>query len=322
MKRWFICLALFAALGASAAPLGIIVPAYFYPTPGGLWHSMSNAATRVPLVAILNPNSGPGASQDSTYVAAVTNLHKAGGQTIGYVHTSYSAQPLATAEAEVDLYYQWYAMDGIFLDEVTDDADTNHLNYYAALYQYIKGKSTNALVVANPGINTVENYLTRPTAEVLVTFEVNTGYSNYVADSWVTNHLARHFCHLPYDVATAATMTNYVNLAISRNAGWIYVTNDKGSNPWDTLPSYWTNEVEYIRSLNPSAPATRLAVLGVSNNAPNLRLTGAAGVYELQATSNFSSWFTVRNVSAPTGTNTIPETSATNADKRFYRTRQ
>lgn len=45
------------ALSGSAAPLGLQVPAYFY--PGSLWNSMNWAAPRVPLVAIMNPNSGP-----------------------------------------------------------------------------------------------------------------------------------------------------------------------------------------------------------------------------------------------------------------------
>src|SRR5207247_2566836 len=151
--------------------------------------------------------------------------------------------------------FSFYAMDGIFLDEMTNDTDTNHFNYYAALYQFIKAKGTNLLVVANPGTDTEESYLTRPTADVLCIFEVETGYASHAPSPWVTNHLARHFLHLPYNTTNATTMTNYVNLAASRNAGWIYATNDKGANPWDTLPSYWTNEVELVRSLNLSAPA-------------------------------------------------------------------
>src|SRR6185436_5752824 len=103
-------------------------------------------------------------------------------------------------------------------------------------------------------------------------FEVNTGYSNHVVDAWVTNHLARQFCHLPYAVASAATMTNYVNLAVARNVGWIYVTCDSGANPWDTLPDYWTNEVSYVRSLNQSAPATWLKLSAVSNGVPTLQI--------------------------------------------------
>jgi len=80
---WLSCIA-----GVWAAPKGIVVPAYFY--PGSLWSSMNWAAGRVPLVAIMNPNSGPGTTQDPQYVAAVNSLRAADGKVIGYVSTSYT----------------------------------------------------------------------------------------------------------------------------------------------------------------------------------------------------------------------------------------
>ena len=148
------------------------------------------------------------------------------------------------------------------------------------------------------------------------------GYSNYVADVWVTNHLARRFCHLPYSVASAATMTNFVKLAVARNAGWLYVTDDGGSNPWDTLPAYWTNEVNFIRSLNQSEPVTELKMLNVSNGVSSLRISGAPGVYELQTTSNLVQWAATTNVSSASSQFNVMDKSATNDSKRFYRTRQ
>ena len=240
------------ALGVNAAPLGILVPAYF--APGPLWKGLDFAASRVPLVAIMNPNSGPGTMQDPDYVAAVANLHAAGGRVIGYVFTSYGTRNTRTVEWEINRYFSFYSVDGIFLDEMTSDTNTNNLNYYSALYQYIQTKGTNLLVAGNPGINTQEAYLTRSTADVVVTFEGKMGYAAYVADDWVTNHLARRFCHLPYNVQDAAAMTNSINRAAALNVGWIYVTDDNGANPWDTLPVYWTNEVNYVQALNAALP--------------------------------------------------------------------
>jgi hypothetical protein len=320
MNRIALVVWLLAALSVCAAPMGIVVPAYFYPGP--LWDRMNWAAGRVPLIAILNPNSGPDTSQDPQYVAAVNSLRAGGGKVVGYVSTSYTTRTTNAVKTDIDRYYSFYAMDGIFLDELTNDSNTSHLNYYAALYQYIRTKGTNALVLGNPGINTQEAYLTRPCADLLVTFEVDTGYSNYVADAWVTNHLARQFCHLPYAVAGAGTMTNFVNLAGARNAGWIFVTDDGGSNPWDTLPAYWTNEVNYVRFLNQSAPATQLKMLGLSNGVPSLRISGAPGVYELQTTSNLAHWSAATNVSGATSQINVLDGSATNMGRRFYRTSQ
>ena len=252
--RRSICLLLatmLTTLTTYSAPLGIMVPAYFYPSSGGYWNSLNFAASRVPLVAIMNPDSGPGASQDSTYVQALAKLHQAGGKVIGYVYTTYGTRSLADVEADIDLYLSFYALDGFFIDEMTNDENTNHLNYYAAIYQYIKAQGTNYGVTGNPGSNTQEDYLTRPTDDSLMIFEDNgTNYGSFTPSSWVANYPAQQFVHLPYGVATATTMSNYVGLAVSRNAGWIYITDDTLPNPYDTLPSYWTNEVNLVQSFN------------------------------------------------------------------------
>jgi len=254
MGRWFVSALLatmLTTLTTHSAPLGIMVPAYFYPSTGGYWISLNSAASRVPLVAIMNPDSGPGASQDSTYIQALANLHQAGGKVTGYVHTSYGARPLSDVQADIDLYLSFYAVDGFFIDEMTNDENTNHLNYYAAIYQYIKAKGTNYSVTGNPGSNTQEDYITQPTADSLMIFEDNgTNYSSFTPSSWVAKYPAQQFVHLPYDVTTATKMSNYVGLAVSRNAGWIYITDDTLPNPYDTLPSYWTNEVNLVQSFN------------------------------------------------------------------------
>jgi Spherulation-specific family 4 len=321
MKRLWFGLIVATAVGANAAPLGILVPAYFDPA-GGLWDELNFAASRVPLVAIMNPNNGPGTRRNANYATAVDSLRAAGGRVIGYVYTSYTVRDTNVVTADIDRYFSFYAVDGIFIDEMTNDATTSHLNYYAALYQYIQRQGTNLVVVGNPGINTQEIYLTRPAADVLITFESNTGYPALVVDGWVTRHLAQQFSHLPYNIASAATMTNSINLAVSRNAGWIYVTDDTLSNPWDTLPTYWTNEVKYIRSLNQSAPATELKILSLSNRVPSLRISGAPGTYELQATSNLANWFPLATVHTDTNAVNVQDSSATNAAGRLYRTRQ
>jgi len=234
-----------------SAPLGLMVPAYFSPSTGGYWNALNFAATRVPLIAIMNPNSGPGTSQSSAYVQALASLHQAGGQVIGYVHTTYGARSLSTVEAEVATYISFYNIDGFFIDEMANDQNVTNIAYYASLYDYIKSQNTNYIVTGNPGSNTQESYVTEPTADNFLIFEDNgTNYGNFTPAAWVSNYPARKFVHVPYAVTSATTMSNDVATALSRNAGWIYITDDTLSNPYDTLPSYWTNEVNYVRSLN------------------------------------------------------------------------
>jgi hypothetical protein len=306
MRRWLVTALLatmLSGLRAHAASLGIMVPAYFYPSSGGYWNALDEAAPRVPLVAIMNPDSGPGASQDSAYVQALANLHQAGGTVTAYVHTSYGTRPLADVESDVDLYLSFYAVDGFFVDEMTNDQDTNHLDYYAALYQYIKAKGANYSVTGNPGSNTQENYLTKPTTDSLMIFEDNgTNYAGFAPSNWVAKHPSREFVHLPYAVTTATAMSNYVGLAVSRNAGWIYITDDTLPNPYDTLPSYWTNEVGLVQSFNGGTLPVTILTQPVSQTA-NLGRSITFAVAAFGSLPLSYQWFA--------GTNAIP--GATNA---------
>jgi len=245
----------FLAFAIHAAPLGIMVPAYFDPASGGCWNSLDYAASRVPLIAIMNPNSGPGAYRDQAYVTMLANLHRAGGKVIGYVHTSYAARPLTIVEADIDTYLSFYAVDGFFIDEMTDDQNTNHLSYYAAIYRYIKAKGDRYSVTGNPGANTQQDYLTKPAADCLVIFENDhTDYPGFHPSNWTTQYPAQQFVHIAYAVTNSAAMSNDVELAATRHPGWIYLTDRTLPNPYDALPSYWTNEVQLCQHAYKSSP--------------------------------------------------------------------
>jgi hypothetical protein len=237
---------LLLTLNAAASPLGIMVPAYF--TPGAKWDAMDYAAARIPLIAIMNPNNGPGSSKSSSYVTALANLHAAGGKVTGYIYSSYTARPIADVEADIDIYLTWYDVDGFFVDEMENDSDPNHIAYYASLYQYIKSKGAQYSVTGNPGSNTQEAYLSTPTADCLMNFEnTSNNYVNFTPSSWVKNYAATDFVHLPYGVGGTIALTNFVYLARNRNAGWIYISD---LTIYSALPTYWTNEVKLVQSLN------------------------------------------------------------------------
>ena len=52
-------------------------------------------------------------------------------------------------------------------------------------------------------------------------------------------------------------MRSYIDMAVVRNIGYIYVTDDSPSSddadPWNSLPSYWQDEIDYIQSLTDNA---------------------------------------------------------------------
>ena len=86
--------------------------------------------------------------------------------------------------------------------------------------------------------------------DTAVIFENGSGWPGYVPDAYVRNYPAKRFAMLAYSVADTATMRSYVNLARARNVGYVYITNDGGANPWDTLPTYWAAFVDYVAQGN------------------------------------------------------------------------
>jgi hypothetical protein len=234
------------------APLGILTPAYFYPAPGSDWDKLTAAAPYVPVTAILNPNSGPGAAVDPNYAAAVDHLRAAGGKVIGYVHTSYTNQPLSRVYAEINDYRRWYHLDGVFIDEMTSDAVNSHILYYQKIDEYIHNLEPHWTVVGNPGTNTPSSYA--KVANELVLFENGTGYDTYRPPSWQTKSSPAHFANLVYDVSSTATMQADVQLAADRHTGWVYVTDANLPNPYGALPSYWTDLVDAVAANNSGIP--------------------------------------------------------------------
>src|ERR1041384_2823172 len=98
-------------MAAAASASTIAVPSYFY--PGALWTQMENAYPTVGL-SIINPNSGPGTASDVNYVNQVTHTRARGLHVLGYVRTTCAARAAADVKAEIDLYFAWYGIDGIF----------------------------------------------------------------------------------------------------------------------------------------------------------------------------------------------------------------
>ena len=228
------------------------VPAYFYPQVG---HD-SNGWTRMcstmntqqgPGIAVMNPASGPGSSKNSDYVNAISYCHSHGQQVIGYVHTSYGQRPLAPVENEVSEYYQWYQMDGIFVDEMSNDSSTS--TFYHALYQYIhaQGGSQAPLVVGNPGVPASSDWqLTQQAADELLIFEGSAkSYMSWSPPAWGANYPATMFWNVVYNAPTGAGLQTVCQHSQTVNAGFMYVTYGTLPNPYDFLPkaSYWNKEL-------------------------------------------------------------------------------
>ena len=233
---------------AGATSQKIAVPSYFYPDgENGLWAQMEAASPPVGL-AIINPFNGPGATKNEDYVNQVISSKEAGLTVLGYVHSSYADRPIGEVKTDIENHYYWYNVDGIFVDEVPTDC--SYAGYYEGLYGYIKGiGGPAATVVLNPGTRSNDCYM--DVSDILLTFEDTYRVYKQIAwpPGWEAGYSADRFWHLVHGTQKIDQMKNAIILSKERHAGWVYVTPDKGGNPWDALPSgeYWTEELNAVQ---------------------------------------------------------------------------
>lgn len=222
------------------------MPAYVYPSNNSNWADLAVAAAQVKTHVIFNPGNGPGSKADTVIDAAVQKVRQAGGKVYGYVSSQYGGRAIASAKADVDAYLGFYQVDGFFVDEMA--ISSAQLAYYQQLYAYIKTKGLYR-VIGNPGTGSLEAYLAQGAADVLVTYEHS--YASYQANSaplpWTSAYPASRFAHIVYGVSTASAMQAVVAGLAQKHVGLVYVTDDAGSNPFDTLPTYWQSELTMLR---------------------------------------------------------------------------
>lgn len=225
----------------------MLIPMYAYPTAGSaLWNGVRDASATVDITAIINPANGPGTSVDANYQRRIAELDARGVKLAGYVYTGYGTRPLADVLADMDTFRALYPqVTLLFVDEQSNDAAT--LEYYAAIHAHAAAAGY-ARVFGNPGTNTPEAFTTSASIPVTTVIYESpySGWPAYAADSYVGARPAGDFAMMVTNVGTAARMRECVDLAKARNVDYIYVTHDKGANPYDALPSYWSEETARI----------------------------------------------------------------------------
>jgi len=253
-----------ASAAASASTTGIMIPFYTY--PGSTWASVisvKEANPGVPIVAVVNPDSGPGASVDPNYVSGISGLRAAGVTVIGYVPTGYASMPISTVESTVDQYRRWYPITGIFFDEMSNVAGKEH--YYSRLSAYSRSLGFD-FTVGNPGSNTLPSYI--GTVDTIVIYE-NQGLPSVSSlEGWHSGYAKRNFAMIAYGVRSVNQ--SYLSTA-SRHVGYIYVTNAGLPNPYDSLPPYLAAVASALAAPNPQTPSSPSPTSGPSTKGTRSR---------------------------------------------------
>lgn len=262
---------------AMTSTQSIMVPAYSYPswfvTP--FWQNIQDASSQVPFV-IVNPASGPGVGVNSDYTSQIGRNTSLGIRSLGYVDTGFQTRPIADVVKDIDDWKILYPQTSGYLIDQVDDATPQQVCYVASVYNYIKGKHLQDLVVTNYGTDVDD--VVEPYADIFGSQE-NT--ANYYLNTWNipnTGFLSQSSnSNRNYHIIHTADLTDYPAVlakSIQANAGWVYITDDTlNPHPFDAPVSYWSNFVNDVNLL----PRTVI---------PNRGLTNLpAGCVDLSATS-------------------------------------
>ena len=219
--------------GDARGAAGTIVPLYTYPDDPS-WTAIVTAQKAHPsvrVVAIVNPDSGPGASKDGAFTTGIAKLQAGDIQVIGYVATEYANHSLASMQAAIDEWKTFYPqIEGIFFDEQSDEAAD--VPYYRTLSQYAKARGL-TYTVGNPGADTAEAFV--GALDTMLIYESKGLPALSKLAGWHTKYAVTNFGVIPYGTPFDAAFVQQARQYV----GYIYLQNDDLPNPWDTLPPYF-----------------------------------------------------------------------------------
>ena len=140
-------------IAAAATPrLQLLIPAYFYPNGLGLrsWEGLIDAASKVKIVVIANPSSGPGDRRNTEYFLIINAASEKGIQVIGYVSTGYAEYSLSNVKQQIDHWFEFYPqIKGFFFDQQSTEA--RDVPFYLEIRGGARLKMKDALIINDPG---------------------------------------------------------------------------------------------------------------------------------------------------------------------------
>jgi len=190
-------------------------------------------------------SSGAGSAPNRAYAAAVARAQAAGIKILGYAATGYARRPVAAVATDVRHYRAWYHVTGIFLDQAA--TGTGELSYYQKLTSYIRHRDPGAMVMLNPGTYPSRRYMAL--GDVVLAYEGSYArYATLQVPAWVDKYPAARFSHVVY-ATPGSRLAAALRLAVARHAGYVYVTDMAGRNPYRSLPRYWAAENAYAADM-------------------------------------------------------------------------
>lgn len=169
-----------------------------------------------------------------------------------------SSRNLSLVYADIDNFVNFYGREniaGYFIDEVNTEDNPSNIAYMASIYNYIKSKYPEMLVLANNGWGVRDAIA--PYADVWMLQEVS-------ADEYINRYRARtsefekdpansaKILHVIYN-ASPEQYDEIIRLSRERNAANLFITSDTNRYPggYDDLPTYFEALMLAINNFTP-----------------------------------------------------------------------
>jgi hypothetical protein len=230
---------------------GLYVAMYMKPTGAGLGYyqdvaDAKNTHPSLPIVAAVNPASGPGTASDAEYEHAIGLLNDAGVLVLGYVPTKYGSRDIEAVKTDIDKWIEWYSVGGIMLDEFPNQA--GYESKYAEITAYAKSLGL-SFVMGNAGTDVPQSYL--GTVDIIGITEghgyMPTEWLQYcvlcMSDGWHQDYDKNNFKVVRY--AIDSLDAEFVREA-SKWAGLIYITDGVSPARWTHLPPYFDDLIALL----------------------------------------------------------------------------
>ena len=275
----------------------LLIPMYIYPSyfdEGGGRVAAVQSACPAASIVIANVASGPGTSINGDFTTQIPLAQAAGLTVLGYVPTNYGATSAATVEGQVDDWYSWYGVDGIFFDEAA--TSTGDQPYYQALYDYVKAKpASGRLVVINPGSPTDVSYMTA--CDIVIDFEddANTFLTEFTPEAWASDYPADRFCRTINQIDDGATLGAIIAQLRAQRSGHCFITTN---DAYSSLPAdpWWTGQLWQASSL------TSYPVTGAEGSTAQTLTNGSTVTISGLGVARVTSSSAVTGVVVPAGT--------------------
>ncbi len=238
-------------LAAKQYRLQLLVPAYIYPVGAGRkeWQRLIAAASKVKIVVIANPASGPGEERNLDYATIFTEASRRGVTLVGYVNTQYADRALDEIKKDIDRWVRFYPqVHGFFFDQ--QPREGQHAAIYTRIRDHARQKLHDPLVITNPGIPCDEAYLANAVSNVTCVFQNFEGFDQFELTAALKVYDPTRFAALPYNIASQDAMRALIKDAILKRIGYLYISDAKPPNQWNTLPKYWEDEVDAVSHLD------------------------------------------------------------------------